>query len=47
MSRSSEKTTHENNELVDTVKALIALYKSAFGDEWRNIYLATVHVSLN
>jgi hypothetical protein len=46
MDRSKEKSGHENKQLVDTVKALIALYKSAFGNDWKQAYTATVRTNL-
>ena len=45
-SRNREKTEHENKQLLDTVKALIALYKSAFGDDWKQVYTTTVRTNL-
>lgn len=46
MSKEFEKAEHENKQLVDTVKALIALYKSAFGDDWKQVYTTTVRTNL-
>jgi hypothetical protein len=40
MDRSKEKSGHENKQLVDTVKALIALYKSAFGNDCASVPIA-------
>jgi hypothetical protein len=36
---------HRNKEVVDTVKALIEVYKSAFGDGWQNAWMSTVRLS--
>lgn len=38
---------YENRELVATTKALIALYKSAFGESWEQIFRETVRLSLS
>jgi hypothetical protein len=46
-SRDRAETTHENKEVVDTTKALIEIYKSAFGDEWGRIFQATVSIYLS
>jgi hypothetical protein len=35
-----------NKEIVDTTKALIELYKSAFGSQWADVFIATVRTSL-
>jgi hypothetical protein len=45
-SRDRAETTHESKELIDTIKALIELYKSAFGDQWQSVFGATVKVYL-
>ncbi|MGA9509158.1 MAG: hypothetical protein WBV55_11100 [Candidatus Sulfotelmatobacter sp.] len=36
----------KNKEIVDTTKALIELYKSAFGDNWENVFSQTVRVNV-
>jgi hypothetical protein len=43
-SRDRAETTHENRELIDTTKALIEIYKSAFGDDFKNVFVATVRL---
>lgn len=38
---------HECKELVDTVKALIEVYESAFGDRWESVFTMTVRVTVS
>ena len=42
VSRDRTEPSHENKELVDTTKALIEVYKSAFGDRWGEYFIETV-----
>jgi hypothetical protein len=42
----ANKSTLENSQMVDTVKALIEIYKSAFGREWEQAFRETVTLSL-
>ena len=44
--RDRVKTAHANKEIVDTTKALIEIYKSAFGDQWQTAFSATVRLSI-
>jgi hypothetical protein len=52
MSRSDKRgKVHEpdplnNRETVDTTKALIELYKSAFGERWKEFFSETVVVGI-
>lgn len=39
--------TAANKEVVDTTKALIDLYKSAFGDNWELNFNQTVKVDIS
>lgn len=41
------KTSHQSKEVIDTVKALIEVYKSAFDDSWDNAFTATVRVEVS
>ena len=43
----SKNTQHQDQELVDTTKVLIEIYKSAFGAEWSGVFAATVRVSIS
>lgn len=43
----SQSIQHPNKELIDTTKALIELYKSAFGDQWENVFGQTVKVAVS
>ncbi len=46
-SRSRDReVTHEHKEAIDTVKALLEVYKSAFGDQWQSVFGATVRVDI-
>lgn len=40
------ESSYESRELVDTTKALIELYKSAFGDRWEHAFTETVVVGI-
>jgi hypothetical protein len=40
------KAGAKNKKVVDTAKALIALYKSAFGDRWEAAFIETVVVEI-
>jgi hypothetical protein len=42
----TQQRNHSNHETVDTAKALIELYKSAFGDNWQTVFTATVKVAI-
>lgn len=46
-SRDRAETTHENNEFIDTTKALIEAYKSAFGNGWERVFQETVSIDLS
>ncbi len=46
-SKVSEDIKYHNKQLVDTTKALIELYKSAFGDQWENVFGQTVRVAVS
>jgi hypothetical protein len=45
-SRDRVECQYVEREIVETTKALVDLYKSAFGDEWIGVFTATVNVSL-
>jgi hypothetical protein len=45
-SRDRKAPQHEDKEKIDTMKALIEVYKSAFGDDWKNVYISTVRVNI-
>jgi hypothetical protein len=44
--RAAAEMSHESIEIIDTVKALIELYKSAFGEDWGNSFKQTVRVNV-
>ena len=44
--RDREQTSMEDKHLTDTAKALIEVYKSAFGDQWQVAFISTVRLSL-
>jgi hypothetical protein len=44
--RGEANTQYENKQLVDTVKALIEVYKSAFGNRWKAVFIKTVAVGI-
>ena len=46
MSEHRDRDSREDRRVVDTTKALIELYKSAFGTEWELVFRETVKVSL-
>jgi hypothetical protein len=46
-SRDKVGTQHVNKELVDTMKALIEVYKSAFGKNWESMFSATVRIEVD
>lgn len=39
------ESDHRKKETVDTVKALIEVYKSAFGETWMEVFQTTVKVA--
>ncbi len=45
--RVSQTNQYKDKELTDTTKALIEIYKSAFGEQWRSVFSASVQISLN
>jgi hypothetical protein len=44
--RDRAQSSQENKQVTDTAKALIDLYKSAFGDNWQNVFSQTVRVEV-
>ncbi len=46
-SENRDRADHPNQETVDTVKALIEVYKSAFGDRWEGVFSPTVKVGVS
>ena len=42
-----QESDHSNKETVDTLKALIELYKSAFGDRAEQVFASTVKVEVS
>jgi hypothetical protein len=40
------KLSQENRQVTDTLKALIEVYKSAFGEHWAAVFKETVKLSI-
>jgi hypothetical protein len=44
--RAKNEIALQDKRVVETAKALIELYKSAFGDEWKNRFGETIRLRL-
>lgn len=42
----SKSDQYRNEELIETTKALMDLYKSAFGESWREAFQDTIQIVL-
>jgi hypothetical protein len=47
MSESAVTGNQRKKEVVETAKALIELYKSAFGEQWEAAFNSTVRIELS
>ena len=45
-SRDRVESSQENKQITDTAKALIVIYKSAFGKNWIEVFKQTVRIEV-
>ena len=45
-SKNRDRAVPKNELLIETVKALIEVYKSAFGSEWKEMFRETIGIDL-